>query len=143
MRRRWRGTGASSAAWRSAARTAASVAMVAEGEADIAAIDFVSWRYAQAFMPEAARLRVLMLTDPRPGLPYIAAAGTDVERHAAAVAEGLGGLDAGVRETLGIAGLARVGAEEYGVIAPAAGGGAGAHRHLKPALRLAPGGESG
>jgi ABC-type phosphate/phosphonate transport system substrate-binding protein len=94
----------------------ASVAMVAEGAADIAAIDLVSWRYARAFLPEAARLRVLMLTDPSPGLPYIAAAGTEVERHAAAVAAGLGGLDAGVRERLGIAGLARVGAEDYGVI---------------------------
>jgi ABC-type phosphate/phosphonate transport system substrate-binding protein len=94
----------------------ASVAMVAEGEADIAAIDFVSWRYAQAFLPEAARLRVLMLTDPTPGLPLIAAAGTEVARHAAAVAAGLGGLDAGVRERLGIVGMARTGAEEYGVI---------------------------
>lgn len=94
----------------------ASVAMVAEGEADIAAIDFVSWRYAQAFLPEAARLRVLMLTDPTPGLPYVAAAGTDVELHSAAVAAGLGGLDAGVRATLGIAGLGRLEAADYGLI---------------------------
>ena len=59
---------------------------------------------------------VLLLTDPTPGLPYIAAAGTDVARHAAAVAEGLGGLDGGVRERLGIAGLVRVEEVDYGVI---------------------------
>ena len=70
---------------------AASVPMVAGGAADLAAIDFVSWRYCLRFLPEAARLRVLMLTEPTPGLPLIAAAGSDVEARAGAVAAAIDG----------------------------------------------------
>ena len=86
------------------------------GAADLAAIDFVSWRLAQRFLPEAARLRVLMLTDPTPGLALIAAAGTDVARHAAAVRAAIDGLDAGTRQALGIVGFAALTAEDYRVI---------------------------
>ena len=69
---------------------AASVPMVADGRADLAAVDAVSWRYCRRFLPEAGRLRVLMLTEPTPGLPYIAAHGTDTGPHAAALAAARG-----------------------------------------------------
>jgi ABC-type phosphate/phosphonate transport system substrate-binding protein len=96
---------------------AESVRMVAGGAADFAAIDFVSWGYARRFRPEAAGLRVLMLTDPTPGLPLIAAAGTDVPRHRRAVRAALAGLDGTVRQALGIAGFAELGAADYRVVA--------------------------
>jgi ABC-type phosphate/phosphonate transport system substrate-binding protein len=96
---------------------AASVPLVAAGAADLAAIDFVSWRYAQRFLPAAARLRVLMLTEPTPGVPYIAAAGTDTGLLADAVEAGIAGTDADTRAELGLVGFARLEASAYGVIA--------------------------
>ncbi|MFO1141253.1 MAG: PhnD/SsuA/transferrin family substrate-binding protein [Amaricoccus sp.] len=93
-----------------------SATMVAEGGADLAAIDWVSWRLARRFLPEAARLRVLLPTDPTPGLALIAAAGTDAVRHARAVKAGIDGLDAGAKEELGLVGVARVAVEDYGLI---------------------------
>lgn len=57
------------ALWTGAHR--ASIRAVAEGEADVAAIDCVSWRIAQAHEPTAARVRVIGWTAERPGLPLI------------------------------------------------------------------------
>jgi ABC-type phosphate/phosphonate transport system substrate-binding protein len=52
----------------------ASVRAVAEGEADVAAIDSVCWSLAQRHEPAAvSRLRVLDATPLRPGLPFITA----------------------------------------------------------------------
>jgi hypothetical protein len=93
---------------------AASVSMVATGGADLAAIDAVSWRYARRFLPEAARLRVLMQTDPTPGLPYIAARGTETGPHTAAIAGAIGAEEAG---ELGLVGFARLQAGDYAVVA--------------------------
>ncbi len=102
-----------------------SVAMVAEGAADLAAVDFVSWRLARRFRPEAARLRVLMLTDPTPGLPLIAAAGADGARTAAAVREAIDGLDPRAGAALGIAGFAPLAAEDYRIIGARMAGASG------------------
>ena len=56
---------------------AASLAAVAEGRADMACLDAVTWRMLRRFDPAAAAVRVLGETAPTPGLPLIAAAGTD------------------------------------------------------------------
>jgi ABC-type phosphate/phosphonate transport system substrate-binding protein len=64
-----------------------SVDRVAAGHADMAAIDLVTWGHCLRHRPAAGRLRVLMLTDPTPGLPYIAAPGADVAALRAALAE--------------------------------------------------------
>lgn len=49
-----------------------SATMVAEGSADIAAIDAMCWHLYRQFQPDhASRLRVLQWTPPLPGLPYI------------------------------------------------------------------------
>jgi ABC-type phosphate/phosphonate transport system substrate-binding protein len=93
-----------------------SATRVADGAADLAAIDFVSWRLYCRFRPEAGRLRVLMLTDPTPGCPLIAAAGTDVAPCRVAVAAAIAGLDAGTHAELGIAGFAALDAADYAVI---------------------------
>lgn len=51
----------------------ASVVAVAEGRADVAAIDCRSWALAQRFEPGASALQVVGWTGLRRGLPYIAA----------------------------------------------------------------------
>jgi ABC-type phosphate/phosphonate transport system substrate-binding protein len=94
-----------------------SVRMVAKGAADLAAIDCVSWRYARRFVPEAAGLRVLFLTSATPGLPFIAAAGTDRARHLRALRAGFAALDAPARQHLGIAGFAPLAAADYAIVA--------------------------
>jgi ABC-type phosphate/phosphonate transport system substrate-binding protein len=57
-----------------------SIEMVADGEADLAAIDCVSWAHLQRLAPErTGALRVLAWTDPSPSLPFVTAAGTDAK----------------------------------------------------------------
>lgn len=52
----------------------ASAKMVAEGGADIAGLDAVSWRHMGMFDARASSLRVLDWTAPTPGLPFVTAA---------------------------------------------------------------------
>ena len=87
---------------------------VAEGRADIAAIDAVSWRLIVAHMPElAGKLRVIGHTDPTPGLPLITAKGRDTAPLARAVAAAVAALAAPDRAALGLAGLAVIPATAY------------------------------
>jgi ABC-type phosphate/phosphonate transport system substrate-binding protein len=54
-----------------------SIEMVADGEADLAAIDCVSWAHFQRIEPErTGALRVLGWTEASPSLPFVTAAGT-------------------------------------------------------------------
>jgi ABC-type phosphate/phosphonate transport system substrate-binding protein len=56
----------------------ASVQAVAEGAADVAAIDCVSYAHIRHFRPElTARLRILDWTPSSPGLPYVTARASD------------------------------------------------------------------
>ena len=56
----------------------ASVVAVAEGRADVAAIDCRSWNIIQRFEPRARDVAVVGWTRRRKGLPYIAALGSPV-----------------------------------------------------------------
>jgi len=68
---------------------AASVEAVAAGEADVAAIDGVTWAHLQRLRPSATKaLRVLGWTRATPGLPLIAAATIDAA-HLAALRQAL------------------------------------------------------
>lgn len=58
---------------------AASMVAVAEGRADVAYVDAVTWALSKRFDPISARLRVAGLTSPTPGLPLITRAGGPVE----------------------------------------------------------------
>ncbi len=80
----------------------ASIAAVAEGRADIAAIDAVSWRLARVWEPAAARLRVVGWTPPSPGLPMITARRRDPAPFAAAIVGAIAALDPGPRAALGL-----------------------------------------
>jgi len=55
----------------------ASVRAVAEGRADLAAIDCRSWALAQRYEPCARRLTVIGWTSERLGLPYVTSRATD------------------------------------------------------------------
>lgn len=86
---------------------------VAEGRADIAALDAVSWSLMQRYEDFARKLRVLDWTAPTPGLPYIAAAGADRQATFDAVAAAIAGLEDETRSALGLHGLVDIPSEAY------------------------------
>ena len=89
-----------------------SAAAVAEGLADIAAVDAVTHALMQGD-PAAAALRVIARTDPTPGLPLIAAKGADAGAIFDAVAEAIAALARQDRATLRLKGLVRFAAADY------------------------------
>ena len=96
----------------------ASAAAVAGGAADVAALDWVTWRLIRAHRPAARALRVLARTAPAPGLPLIrAGAGRAPAGVTDAVAAALGGAPASLRDGLGLRGLVRTAPEDYDVLA--------------------------
>jgi ABC-type phosphate/phosphonate transport system substrate-binding protein len=68
-----------------------SIVAVAEGKADIAAIDCESWALAQRFEPAASKVVVIGWTARRKGLPFITAR-TTPEKTIRAMREALAGL---------------------------------------------------
>ncbi|WP_306115927.1 MULTISPECIES: phosphate/phosphite/phosphonate ABC transporter substrate-binding protein [unclassified Roseovarius] len=86
---------------------------VAEGTADIAALDAVSWRLMQKYEHFAGNLRVLEWTDPTPGLPYIANKSADRQATFEAVTAAIAALDDADRAVLGLRGLVDIPAENY------------------------------
>lgn len=92
---------------------AASARAVAEGRADFAALDAVSWRLIARAEPFARRLRAIAATPPTPGLPLIAARGADRAASFAAVAEAIGALTEDDRETLLLRGLVAIPEADY------------------------------
>jgi ABC-type phosphate/phosphonate transport system substrate-binding protein len=91
----------------------ASAVAVAEGRADIAALDALTWRLLQAHDPITRHLRVLGRTDPTPALPYITALGHDADRVRDALASAFAALPETARTTLGIKGVIHIPAEAY------------------------------
>lgn len=86
---------------------------VAEGRADLASLDAVTFAHLQAFDPIAARLKVAGLTDPTPGLPLITALGRDPAPIFEAVSAAIAALDPGDRATLRLRGIVRIPVESY------------------------------
>ncbi|PSL21187.1 phosphate/phosphite/phosphonate ABC transporter substrate-binding protein [Shimia abyssi] len=91
----------------------ASARAVADGAADIAALDAVSWRQMQTYDPIAARLRVLNFTAPTPGLPLITARNNDPDIVFEAVSNAINDLSDLERTALGLTGLVRIPKERY------------------------------
>lgn len=90
---------------------------VAEGRADIAALDAVTWRFLTIHEPALpGRLKVVGRTQVAPGLPFIAAAGADATATCASLQEGLDSLPREIRERLMIRGLIRIEAPQYLVV---------------------------
>lgn len=91
----------------------ASALAVAEGRADIAALDAVTFAHLLAFDPVAARLKVVGLTDPTPGLPLICAKGHDAAPVFDAVSAAIAALDPADRATLRLQGIVRIPVDRY------------------------------
>ncbi len=80
---------------------AGSLQAVAEGRADIAYLDAVSWRLLEAHDPAAGRVRLLGRTPARPGLPLICAAGRDPAPLRSALAGAVAALPSDLSGPLG------------------------------------------
>ena len=94
---------------------------MASGEADLAAIDAVTWAHIRRFRPAVAKaLRVLTWTDPAPGLPFVASAGAAdhmVERMRRTVFAMLGDPELQAdRETLMLAGAEFLDIADYACV---------------------------
>lgn len=95
----------------------ASVRAVAEGRADIAAIDAATWRLAERHLPEAAALQVLTSSDPTAGLPLITAPDGPAQPLFHAISAALAALTAAQRDTIGIHGLVARTEDDFAPIA--------------------------
>ena len=104
-----------------------SVERVAAGAADFAAIDLVTWGYCLRHRPAARRLRVLALTEPTPGLPYIAAPQADVAALRAALAEAIAEMTPADRAELGSVRFVAMQAGDYAVIGERLAAASGIH----------------
>ena len=82
-----------------------SIAAVATGRADIAAIDAQTWRMAEQDMPEVANLQIIGATDPSPGMSFITAGKTDPAPYFAAISDAIAGLNTPHQQTLGLVGI--------------------------------------
>ncbi|MFN6925156.1 MAG: phosphate/phosphite/phosphonate ABC transporter substrate-binding protein [Tabrizicola sp.] len=81
---------------------------VAEDRAEIAALDAVTHALLQDVEPFMSRLRRIALTDPTPGLPYIAATGADAAATFDAIAGAIAALAPGDRAALRLSGIVRI-----------------------------------
>ncbi len=86
---------------------------VAEGRAEIAALDAITWEMIQRHEAFAARLQVVGLTDPTPGLPYISALGADAAMMFDVIAAAIDALPAADKTALCLRGLVKIDAAAY------------------------------
>jgi ABC-type phosphate/phosphonate transport system substrate-binding protein len=91
---------------------AASARAVAEGRADLAAIDAQTWRLLVRAGDAAADLEIAR-TDPTPALPYITAATNDPAPIRDALAEALAALPQTTRAALDLHGIVQINAAAY------------------------------
>lgn len=92
---------------------ALSARAVAEGRADIAALDAVTWANLQAFDPVCQVLVGIDRTEPTPVLPYIAAKGADAPMIRAAMAGAIAALPPDTRQRLRLRGIVDIPADRY------------------------------
>ena len=81
---------------------------VAEGLAEIAALDAVTWALMQADDPIVAALKPVARTEPTPGLPFITAKGTDPAPLFDALTAAIKAMSPQDRATLHLNGLTRI-----------------------------------
>lgn len=86
---------------------------VAEGRADIASLDAMSWRLMDQHDAFARKLRVLDWTEPTPGLPLITAKGNDAGAIFNAVKSAIGALEPTDRDLLGLRGIVKIPKDTY------------------------------
>ena len=92
---------------------AAALAAVARGDADIAAVDAVTWSLLVRDTQAVDDLRIIAVTRPTPGLPFISAAGRDAGKLLAACRAALSRLTDAERECLMIRDIVQIPAADY------------------------------
>lgn len=97
---------------------AASALAVAEGRADLAGLDAVTWQILHMTAPDlTAALRVLDRTDPSPALPFITAQHANSARLRAALEAGIAALEPTDRQALRLFGVVEMQASDYRCVA--------------------------
>ncbi len=91
----------------------ASARAVAEGHADIAAIDAVTWKMIKRYDDFAANLKEIAATPPTPALPYISQAGVDIDDLWNAMSIAIDNLSAADRDALCLTGMTVLHPEKY------------------------------
>jgi ABC-type phosphate/phosphonate transport system substrate-binding protein len=91
----------------------ASARAVAEGRAEIAAIDAVTWAMIARYDAFTAGLKVVGQTAPTPGLPYIAALGSDTDTLFRVISGAIAALPQQNRDILHLRGLVRIDPDAY------------------------------
>ena len=86
---------------------------VADGRADIASLDAVSWRLMEQYEPFAQNLRVLDWTEPTPGLPLIAAKNANASATFGAVMNAIQQLTDDDRSSLCLKGIVQIPKADY------------------------------
>lgn len=90
-----------------------SARMVAEGAADFAALDVISWKLMQRFDAFVEDLVVVDMTTPTPALPFISARYQDTPRIQKALHNAIQNLTSGQREELFLQGLVTLPQSSY------------------------------
>ncbi len=96
----------------------ASLHDVAVGEADLAALDAITWRNLQKFDPLAEKVRVIGRTHTTPGMSFITAKGRDPAPYFDAIADAIRDLPPGHRDMLGLQGIVRLPLSDYDIPLP-------------------------
>ena len=91
----------------------ASAKAVAEGRADLAAIDAVTWKLIQRFEDFSSDLAVIDQTPPTPALPYITRAGAEPAPLYDALARAIDALAPEDQDLLCLKGLTRIEKADY------------------------------
>ena len=86
---------------------------IAEGRADIAGIDALTWALLSEHNPVCEKLRVIATTPPTPGLPYITARRNDPAPLAAAIRAAMEDLAPADRAALHLHGLVDIPDDAY------------------------------
>lgn len=86
---------------------------VAAGDAEIAALDAVTWSMIQEWEPFATTLKAVGQSTPTPGLPYISAPGTNASLMFRIISDAISVLTAEDRRILRLKGLIDIPAETY------------------------------
>lgn len=90
-----------------------SLLAVAEGRADLASLDAVTYRLLAQSEPAVSGVKIVGMTEPTPGLPYICAPGIDPDLVSEAVEQAIPALRPEDRAALGLRGVLRIPASAY------------------------------
>jgi ABC-type phosphate/phosphonate transport system substrate-binding protein len=96
----------------------ASLQAVATGQADLAAIDAISFRNFLRWVPAARAVRVIGRTHSSPGMTFITAPGRDPAPFRAAIAGAITALDDAARDLMGLRAIVTLPPADYDIPLP-------------------------